>query len=157
MRNVAQRVDDEIVQIGEERSRGLRQRAEIGEIRGAAKTKAEHFEIAMQQRNRNNLDAHQFERAVDNVAVDTRDGALRGRVIKNVRESAANHAKRLFRTVDGQRSFLANVVGTNVVEPKDVVGVAVGEQNVVEALEAGTQRLLPKNRRGVDDNIFSIA
>src|SRR3984893_15087647 len=128
MRNVAQRVDDEIVQIGEERSRGLRQRAEIREIRSAAKAKAEHFEIAMQQRHRNDLDAHQFERAVDNVEVDTRDGALRGRVIKNVRESAANHAKRFFRTVDGQRSFLANVVGTNVGELKNVVGWARGEE-----------------------------
>src|ERR1700730_278495 len=157
MRNVAQRVDDEIVQIGEERSRGLRQRAEIREIRSAAKAKAEHFEIAMQQRHRNDLDAHQFERAVDNVEVHAGHGALRRRVIKNVRESAADDAYRFFRTVGGQRSFLANVVGTNVVEPKNVVGVAVGEQNGVEALEAGTQSLLPKIRRGVDDNIFSIA
>src|SRR5258707_12259376 len=155
MRDVAQCVDDQIVQAFEERGRRVRQGTEIGEIGGAAKAKAEHFEVAVQQGDGNNLRAHQLKWAIDDVEVHARDGALRGSVIEDVREGAAKHAKRFFRAVHGQGGFLADVEGANVVEAEDVFGVGVGEQNGVEAIEANTQCLLAKGGRGGDDRVFS--
>src|SRR6202022_1102068 len=57
-----------------------------------------------------------FGWGIDGVEVHARDGALRGCVVKNVGEGAANHAKRFFRAVNGQGGFLANVEGTNIVK-----------------------------------------
>src|SRR5260221_12655449 len=88
---------------------GIRQRNVIGEICRAAEAKAEHLEIAMQQRDGNNLHAHQLEWAMDDMEVDARDGALRGRVVKNVGKGAANHTKRFFRAVHGSEGFLRKV------------------------------------------------
>ncbi len=111
----------------------------------------------MQQGDGNNLRAHQLEWAIDDVEVHARDGALRGSVIEDVREGAAKHAKRFFRAVHRERRFLTDVEGANVVEAEDVVGVGVGEQNGVEAIEANTQCLLAKVGRGVDHYVFSVA
>ena len=157
MRSVSQRVDDQVIQIFEKRGGGIRQRTEIGEICRAAEAKAEHPEIAVQQRHGNNLHAHQLEWAMDNVEVDARNGALRGRVVKNIGKGAANHAKRFFRAVHGERGFLANVEGANIVEAEDVVGVAVGEEDGVEAIEADAEGLLAKVGRGVDDDVLAVA
>src|ERR1700730_4541920 len=89
--------------------------------------------------------------------VDAGYGALRRRIIENVREGAANYAKRFFRAVDGQRGFLANVEGANVVKAENVVGVGVGKENRVEAVEVDAQGLLTEVRRGVDDDVLSVA
>ena len=58
MRNIAEGVDDQVIQIFEQRCGGWRKGTEIGEIGGAAEAKTEDFEIAMQQRDGDKLEAH---------------------------------------------------------------------------------------------------
>ena len=111
----------------------------------------------MEERDGDKLDAHQFERGVHDVQVDTWDGALRRCSIKDVGEGAANHAKGFFRAVDRERRFLADVERANVVEAEDVVGVAVGEQDGVEAIEADAEGLLAEIGCGVDDDVLAVA
>ena len=52
---------------------------------------------------------------------------------------------------------MADVEGANVVEAEDVVGVAVGEQDGIEAVEADAEGLLAEVRRGVDHDVLSVA
>src|ERR1700730_2547127 len=157
MRDIAQGIYDQVIQIFEECGRGVWQRAEVGKISRTAKAKAEHFQIAMPQRHGNDLHAHQLERAIDDVKVHAGNSALRGRFIEHIGKGATNHAKSFFRAVDRQRGFLANVEGANVVEAEDVVGMAVGEQNGVEAVETDAQGLLTKVGCGVDDDVWFVA
>jgi len=91
------------------------------------------------------------------VEIDAGHGALRGSVVKNVRERPANYAKSLFRTVNGQRRFLPNIERPNIVESQNVVGVAVGEEDGVEAIEADAEGLLAEIRSGVDDDVLAVA
>jgi hypothetical protein len=52
---------------------------------------------------------------------------------------------------------LPDVERPNIVEPEDVVGVVVGEENGVEAIEADAEGLLAKIGRGVDDDVLAVA
>ena len=157
VRSVAQGVDNEIVEISEERGGSLRQGAEVSEIGGAAKAKAEDFEVAVLERDGHKLDAHQFERGVHDMQINAGDAALRGCAVKNVGKGAAQYAEGFFRAVDRERRFLADVERANVVEPEDVVGVVVGEEDGVEAIEADAEGLLAKVGRGVDDDVLAVA
>jgi len=58
MRNIAEGVDDQIIQIFQQRCGGWRQGTEIGEVSGAAKAKTENLEVAVQQWNGDKLEAH---------------------------------------------------------------------------------------------------
>ena len=53
--------------------------------------------------------------------------------------------------------MLTQIVRPNVVESHNVISVTVGEEDCVEAIDAGAQALLAKIRRGVDDDVLAIA
>ena len=84
MGNIAEGVNDEIVEVGEKRGGRFGQRTEIGEIGGVTEAKAEDFEITVPEGHGNDLSAEQLERAVHDAEIDAGDGALRGRVVENV-------------------------------------------------------------------------
>src|SRR5579859_6409738 len=151
MRKVAQGVNDQVVEVFEQCGGGFRKGTEIGEISGAAETKAEHLKIAMQQRHGHEGNTHEFERAGDDAQIHAGDAALLGDAVKDVSKGAAQDAEGFFGAVDGQGRFLANVEGANVVETENVVGVPVGEQDGVKAIESNTQGLLAEVGSGVDD------
>src|SRR6266568_3604002 len=130
VRNVAKRVENEFVQSLQQLHGGIGQSAEIGEIRRAAEAEAQHFHVAMEQGNWNERNAEQFEwTIVDNIERDTWHGAESRLIVENVGEDAADDSKRVFVAVDRKSRALPDVVGTNIIESQNVVGVAVGEKN----------------------------
>ncbi len=157
VRDVAEGVENEVVEIFQQSGGGRGQGTEIGEVGGAAETKTEDFEIAVAQRHRDDWHAKKFERAVDDVEGDARNRAERRRFIEDVRKCAAEDLEGLCGTVHGDCALLADVKGANVVEPEDVIGVAVGEEDGVEAIETDAQGLLAKVGRGVDDYVLLVS
>src|SRR6266700_534917 len=157
VRNVAKRVENEFVQSLQQLHGGIGQSAEIGEIRRAAEAEAQHFHVAMEQGNWNERNAEQFEwTIVDNIERDTWHGAESRLIVENVGEDAAVDSKRVFVAVDRKSRALPDVVGTNIIESQNVVGVAVGEKNGVKAIDAGAHGLLAKIGSGVDDHVVAV-
>jgi hypothetical protein len=151
MRDIAEGVENEVVETFEQSGRGRRQGAEIGEVGSAAEAKTEDFEIAVAQGHGDDWHAKKLEGAVDDVEGDAGDGAERRRFIEDVRKCAAEDLEGFFGTVHGDCALLADVEGANVVEAEDVVSMAVGEENGIKAIEANAQSLLAEVGSGVDD------
>jgi len=101
--------------------------------------------------------AEELEGAFDFVEEDAGDGAESGLAVKDVVEGAADDTEGFGGAVDGHGSALANVEGANVVEAEDVVGVAVGEENGFETIEAGGEGLGAEVGGGVNDDVLGIA
>ncbi len=111
----------------------------------------------MEQRQGNKRDAEKFKRALDGVERYARHGAERRLVVENILEDAADDAKRFFVAVDGERGPLPDIVGANVIKPEDVVGMAVRQQNGVEAFQANAEGLLAEVRRGINHHVLAAA
>ena len=60
--------------------------------------------------------------------------------------------QRVFRTVDRQRPPLHFAEAAQIVEAHDVIGVGMGEDHRIEAVELFAQRLLAQVGRGVDQD-----
>jgi hypothetical protein len=157
MRNIAESVDDEVVNIFEERQGGFGEAAEIGEIRGAAEAETEDVHFAVEERHGNDGNAEKLEGAFDFVEDDAGESAEGGLGVKNVGKGTADHAESFFGAVDGHGGTLADVEGANVVEALDVIGVAVSEKNGSEAIEARGEGLGAKIGGGVNDDVLGIA
>jgi len=157
MGNIAESVEDEVVEVLEKGSGGFGKAAEIGEIRGAAEAEAEHVHFAVEQRDGNDGDAKKLEGAFDFVEDDAGEGAEGGPGVEDVGEGAADHTEGLLGAVDRHGGALANVEGANVVEALDVIGVAVGEQNGFQAIKARGEGLGTEVGGGVNDDVLAIA
>ena len=157
MGNIAEGVDDEVVEVFEEGYGGFGEAAEIGEIRGAAKAEAEHVHFAVDERHGNDGNAEKLERAFDFVKDDAGNGAERRPGVKDVGKGAADDAEGFLGAVNRHRDALADVERANVVKALDVIGVAVGEKNGFEVIEAGGEGLGAKIGGGVNDDVLAVA
>jgi hypothetical protein len=157
MGNIAEGIEDEVVDIFKERHGGFGEAAEIGEIRGAAEAEAQYVHFAVEERHGNDGDAEKLEGAFDFVEDDAGNGAEGRPGVKNVGEGAADRAEGLLGAVDGQSGALADVEGTNVVEALDVIGVAVGEKDGCEAIQVRGEGLGAEVGCGVNDDVLGIA
>ena len=154
VRLVAQRVDHQIVDAGEQRHGLLGYAAEVGDIDQAADAVAQHGHVAMLGGNRFPGRAQQLERPFDHVRDDPRNRAQHRLAVKDVRESPPQNGQSLLIGVDRQSRFLAEVEGANVVESQDVVGVAVGIDDGVQAFQAVAQSLKAEVGGSVDDHVM---
>jgi hypothetical protein len=157
MRNVAEGVEDEVVEIFEERHGGFGEAAEISEIGGAAEAEAQDIHFAVEERHGNDGDAEKLEGAFDFVEDHAGNGAEGGPVVKNIGEGAADRAEGFLGSVDGHSGALADGEGAEVVEALDVIGVAVGEKNGSEAIEARGEGLGAEIGGGVNDDVLGVA
>jgi len=157
MRNIAESVDDEVVEVFKERHGGFREAAEIGQIRGAAEAEAQDIHFAVEERHGNDGDAEKLEGSFDFVEDDAGNRAEGGLGVKNVGKGAADHAEGFLGAVDGDSGALADVEGANVVKALDVIGVAVGEKNGCEAVKAGGEGLGAEIGGSVNDDVLGIA
>ena len=77
---------------------------------------------------------------------------IRCHAVEGVVKRAADVVPRRRRRIAGNRAALNPVEAADVVQPEDVIGVAVREEDRIDALDAGGQRLLPEVRRRVDED-----
>src|SRR5882762_2691367 len=157
MRNITESVQDQFVETLQERHRGVRNVAEVGEIGGTSEPEAEDFHLAVQQRHGNKRDAEKLERAMDGVQRNARHGAERWFVIEYVCKHAPDDIKRFFVAVDRQRRALTDIERANVIKTEDVVGMAMREQNGVEAFESNAEGLLAEVRRRINHDVLAAA
>jgi hypothetical protein len=156
MGNIAKSINDQVVEIFEQRDGRIGEAAEIGEIGGAAKAVTEDIHFAVEKWNGNESDAEECERAFDFVEKDARDGAEGGLVVENVGEGAADDAERFRGAVNGHGSALADVEGAKIVEAEDVVSVAMGEEDGFETIEMRAEGLGAEVGGGVNDDVLGI-
>ena len=157
MGNVAECIEDQFVEILQQSEGGVGKGAEVGEVGGAAEAVAEDFEVAVEKRDGSEGDAEKLEGLADFAKGDTGNGAELGETVEDVREGAAQGLEGGSVGIDGKNGVLAEVVRADVVEAHDVVGVSVGEEDGVEAIEFCAQGLLAKIGRGVNDDELAVA
>ena len=92
----------------------------------AAEAKSQHLHFAVDQRNRSELHAEQFERAINFFQRDAGHAAQFWFSIERIREGAPHDFKRLRISVDRHGLLLADAKRTQIVETHNVIGVAVG-------------------------------
>ena len=111
----------------------------------------------MDQRNRCDGCAEEFDWSVDVIDFDKRNGTDFGFAIENVIEGAAEDIESFSRRENRERGVLAHVERPNVVETENVIGVGVREEDGVEPLEADAKGLLAEVGRRVDDDVLVVA
>ena len=75
-----------------------------------------------------------------------------GRLVEDVLKSAADGDEGFGGGVDGDIVFLHEVEGANIVEAEDVVGVGVGVEDGVEAVDLVAEGLIAEIGRGVNED-----
>src|ERR1039457_1909779 len=93
MRNVPQRVEDEIVKTTEQFLRAFRHAAEIRQIGRLAESESQHGLNPMHRRNRHDVQTKEIEWTVDRMQVDERESASGLRFVEDVRKLAPQDAE----------------------------------------------------------------
>ena len=153
---VAESVENQVVEIEKQRTRGVGEGGEVSEISGATYAEAENLLIAVDEWDGDEVGGVRgqgIERAGDGVEGDLGNGAEGGKTVEDVGKGAAEDGLGVVGGEDGHGRFLAHVEGADVVEAKDVVSVRVGEDQSVEALEAGAKSLRAEVGSGVHDDV----
>ena len=128
----------------------------IGKVGGGPEAVPVHSAAPVLQPQRADFQAIQIERrAVQGVSFQPGNRGLRHVVVKYVLKRTADRGQSPFRSEDGYRVLLPEVERAHVVEPHDVVGVLVREQDGVKAVDFGPQRLGAEVGRGVDEDVAS--
>ena len=109
---------------------------------------------AVQQRHRHDLDAAERERAGDREQRQLRQAAAGlPRRLEDVREHLAQARRPCAASREARdRRLLHLVEPPHIVEPEDVIGVAVREQDRVDAADVVGERLRAQVGRGVDED-----
>src|SRR5882724_11296792 len=157
MRRVAERIEDEFVEVFEQSDGRFRDGAEVRQIRSVAKAKTQNAQIAVNQRNWRDGCAEKFDRAVNVIDFDEWNRADFRFSVEDVRKRAAQDVKCFGVRENRQRGFLAHVERANVVEAENEIGVGVREEDGVEPLKADAKGLLAKVRRCVNYDVLAIA
>src|SRR5258708_4991394 len=155
MGDIPEGVQNQFIETFKQGHRSVWNLAEVGKIGGAPKAEAENFHIAVEQRHRDKWDAEKFNGALHGDQGDARHGAERRLVIEDVRKHSPYNAKCFFIAVDRQRRPLAYIEGADVVETENVVGVAVRQQNGVEAFESDAEGLLAEVWSGINHDVLA--
>jgi hypothetical protein len=77
--------------------------------------------------------------------------------LEDIREDAPDDSKGVLVAVNGQSFPLPDIVRSNIIKSEDVVGVAVREQDCVQAVEANAEGLLAEIRAGVNYHVVAAA
>ncbi|MDQ1471987.1 MAG: hypothetical protein QOJ99_3467, partial [Bryobacterales bacterium] len=67
--------------------------------------------------------------------------------------NATNHGKGRFGSEQRNVSLLPEIERTDIIQPKNVIGMGVGEDHRVQMLQQRTKRLRPEIGRGIDHNV----
>lgn len=136
-------IDDEDVEILEEREARVGNRAHIGEIGGRSEAEAAHREIAVPQRYSLEADVRDFGSVVTVEALDDYPSArrifrfCRKGVFENALEDFSGHVV----GVQIQAAGVSKAEGAQVVHTEDVISMAVGVEDGVDMLNLFAESL----------------
>ena len=148
-----QRVENHRAYTGEQRPRFVGDAIAVGQVREFADAESEDRQPSVEQRHRYDLDAAERERAGNRKQRQLWNAAAHLlRRVEHVREHPPQAVERRFVAEARNRRPLHLVVPPHVVETEDVIGVAVGEENCVDAAHVARERLRAEVGRGVDEN-----
>ncbi len=157
MRRIAQRVQDHVVEILQQRQRRFRYRIKIREIRAASEAEPKHGHFAVHQRNGRNLHSQQLERAVDFFQDYAGHRAQFRFSVERVGKSLAHNVKRLLISVYRHGLRTAKSQRPQIIESHYVVGMAVRQKHRLNLIDARPQCLGAKVRSRVDQNVLAIS
>ena len=157
VRHVPQRIQNQIVQIFQQRHARFRQPAEVRHIRRAPKPESQHIHFPVQQWHRNKRNPQQRKRSVHLAQFHARQAAQCRLMVEHIRKHAPHHAKRFLRPIHRDRRLLPVVVRPQIIESQNMVRVAMRQQHPVQPVHSRAQRLRAKVRRRVDHHILSVA
>jgi len=153
MRRVTQRVENEVVESAQKRLRSFRDRAEIGEVCSVSKPESEDISWTVHRRDWNDLQIKKLERAINRVQGDAGKRADGLPTVEDIGEGLLQHFQCRVRSVDRNGSFLFQIVGADIVEAENMVGVGVSVENCVESIVVRGHCLGAEVGRRVDDDI----
>ena len=144
MWTMAQGIKDKNVEPLEQRPRLIRQPVAVGQVGERAEAIAKDRALAMKERHRLNADRADLEAARDGGQVDLWNAAalFAGRV-EDVREGVAQVIGRALIRIRRDRPTLHHIEPAHIVQAHHVIGVAVREQDGVDARDAIGECLLP--------------
>jgi hypothetical protein len=157
VRLIAKRVKDKLFQALKQVQGRVGDGAKVGEVGGASEAIAQDLEVAVEERNRRDGDAEEFEWLAEFVKLNGRNGALFRQAIEDVSKGASKDLEGGCVGIDGQNCILAQVIGSNIVEAHDVVGMSVGKKHGIEAVEMSAKGLLTKIGSRVDHCVLAIS
>jgi len=160
VRVMPQRVDDQHVEVLQQRQAYFWNVAHVGEIGGGAEAIAGDLQPSMGHRNPLEAGAEQFDASsrswIDAVNLDAGAGGIAVFFAEGVLEDAFDIGRGDLIGVDRQVSFGVKAEGAQIVEAHDVVGVAVGIQNGIDAANSFAHGLSVKVRAGVNQDRVAI-
>src|SRR5580658_8191737 len=113
----------------------LRNLAVIGKIGSRAETKSENRRLAVQHRNRSELQTKQIERiTIQRIHIEPRNRRARRRVLKGIAENALDSVQRGGGSMQRNRLLLSIVERPHTVETEDVIGVRVRVNDCIDTL-----------------------
>src|SRR5208283_389661 len=127
-----QRVEEQDVEILQLRQRLFRHAAEVGEVRRRTKAISLDGNVAVMHNQRSKRCSEQFQRAVHRLYLDLRESTVLVVPLEDVTEDATQHLRG---RVAGEQGDLAatgdagKAERPNVVEPENVVGVAMSVEH----------------------------
>ena len=150
---MAQRIEDQDVDAVEDGPRLVGQPVAVGQVRERAEAKAENRPRAVKDRHGLDADGIDIESRGDRRQAHLRDAAaLLVRRIEDVGERAAQIAGGALIGVGRDRAALHRVEAAHFVHAHDVIGVAVREQDGIDAGHALGQRLHAEIGGGIDQD-----
>jgi hypothetical protein len=157
MRCAPQGIEHEHVKMLDERPGRIWNGAAVGEIGKAPDAVSKNHLVPVIDRNGNEGTASKLQGAVQVKERQFREpAATRRRRIEGVRKHASDSLERTLVTVTRDRRALPEIENPHIVEAKDVIGMAVGEEDDVHAGDTERQGLRPKIRGRVHEHRGAI-
>ena len=140
----------------EQRPGGVGDAAAVGEVGEVPHAEPENRPPSVPHGHRNDVLAADRERAADRAQVEEREASPFVSRLEDVGEGPPDLLQRADVAVAGNRGPLHRVEPAHVVESHDVIGVAVGEQDRVHAIEIVGEGLSTEIRGRIDEHAHPV-
>ena len=150
-----QRIQKQDVQAFQFRHRLFRHGAEVRQISGGAETKCVDRHIAVHYLHGRETRSKDIDGTIDRLQFNLRQSTVLIVGVEDVAEDIAQNPRGVFAGVQRNLGAAGNARKTqrpNIIESKDVVGMAVGVNDRVDLADLLADGLLTEVGRGVDEN-----
>ncbi len=155
MGGIAERVDNQSMDSLEERERGVRDGAAVGEICQVVYPVAGGADGSMKERHRSDSAAEEVEGEVDDPRIQERRVAGAFQPLENIGKGPAELMDGLGCSVAGDKPFVDIVKAAEVIYAVDVVGMGMSEEDRVDGAYPFAEHLPAEIGGGVQEDVLS--